>query len=98
MQLVPFGRTRAIEALHGVGMHIASPIYPGPSPRSVVDEHRVPTPIEAVVAPTPRPEGNADVHEKSEANRTAYKESWPWRVENHRGIVVRQINDARIHR
>src|ERR1035441_3414687 len=96
MQLMPLGRTGTCVALHRVRVNIAAAVYPGSPPGRIVDEHRTPTPIEAVITPTPRPERNANVYAKTETNRTAYKESRPRRDKDHRGIVPGHIDESRV--
>ena len=92
-------RTRRGPPDGGVGMNVGAPVDPGPAPACIVQEYGVRAPVEADPScrPAPRREEPADGHAEAEADRTADRESGPWREEHHRRIIVGNHNIARIH-
>src|SRR5579864_5277334 len=79
-------------------MKIFAAVHPGSSPAGIVDEHRVPAPIEAIIAPAPWPEKSSEGHAKAEANPATDKESGTRREENNSRVVVRHDDEGRVHR
>src|ERR1019366_6490853 len=80
----------------GIWMDVAA-VYPGPRPRPAANDDVVRAPAEADASPAPRQEG-ADEDARSERDRAADKEARARPVEDHRRIVVRNIQQIRIHR
>src|SRR5579862_6311805 len=96
MQLVRLHAAGRLVALHRVRMYVRALVYPGTRPRTIVDKYRVAIPREPVDAPSPRTKRRADAHTEAERDCASDKESRTGGIENHRGIVVRHIDEARI--
>src|ERR1700690_1356120 len=102
MHLMCFGRTDETwpgPPDRGIGMNVRAPVNPGPAPASVVQEHGVPTPVEAdrSSSPAPRREDPANPDAEAETDRTSHEESRPRREEHNRWIVVGDHDIGRIH-
>src|SRR5579862_7912313 len=80
-----------------IRMRVGAAIGPGTSPPRIVDEERVSAPVEAVVAPSPRPEKSSNAHAEAPADRSANEEAGPRREEDHRGIVRGHDDKRGIH-
>src|SRR5580692_1232082 len=88
-QLMPFHPPRPVPTTHascGIRMHIHAPVHPRTPPRTVVDEKSVRAPVKPAVSPAPWPKETSNRDAKSKADRSAHKETRPWRSVNHERI------------
>jgi len=81
-----------------VRVDIDAAIDPGPAPSGIVDEDRVATPVEAVVAPAPGPKSYAKRYAEIESDRAADEKSRAWGEENDSRIVIRDYYESRVYR
>src|SRR5258708_36563294 len=81
-----------------VWMSIFATIVPGSAPSRVIDEHAMPAPIEAVIAPAPWSKRKPERGAIAEADRAAHKKAGPRRIKHNARIIVRHHDASRIDR